>query len=329
MKIDILMATYNGERYIKEQIQSILKQTYSNFHLIIQDDYSKDSTAKIIQEFTDKRITFYQNKKNLGYIKNFESLVRKSTSQIIMLSDQDDFWLPEKIAVTWGYYQIKKVDLIYGDLIVTDENLNPHHNSFWKAEDIRPVRGNCWKSLSVYNVATGCTLLFNRKFIDKILPFPNQPIIHDWWISFIYAYFGKIDYITEKNILYRQHGYNNIGLTNDYYENTSTKIMNYISSTAKFMDHRDSILQRNQKISASLLRYCQNKFPNEKKLLTYLKRNEKYFTQIDNRNLMHFKNFRFKIYQSRGKIGWLVFIVLNFPIVLYIFHKWIKLFKRR
>ena len=98
-KIDVLLATYNGEKYLKEQIDSILNQTYQNIHLIISDDCSKDETQKILKEYKEKddRITVYIQEQNLGYIKNFEFLLEKVESDYYMLSDQDDVWLPEKI----------------------------------------------------------------------------------------------------------------------------------------------------------------------------------------------------------------------------------------
>ena len=98
-KVDVLLATYNGEKYLKEQIDSILNQTYQNINLIISDDNSNDSTRKILEEYKkiDNRIKIYLQDKNLGYIKNFEFLLTKVESNYYMLSDQDDVWLPEKI----------------------------------------------------------------------------------------------------------------------------------------------------------------------------------------------------------------------------------------
>ena len=99
-KIEILMATYNGEKYIREQIDSIISQTYSNWTLLIRDDVSKDDTVKIIKEYEkkDKRIKLLEdNKGNLGFVKNFEELLKNSSEDFIMFSDQDDYWLEDKI----------------------------------------------------------------------------------------------------------------------------------------------------------------------------------------------------------------------------------------
>ena len=100
-KIDILLATYNGEKYVQEQIESILNQTYKNIHLIISDDVSTDGTREILKQYEEnKNITIYYQSQNLGYIKNFEFLISKVENNIYMLSDQDDVWLPEKIEKT-------------------------------------------------------------------------------------------------------------------------------------------------------------------------------------------------------------------------------------
>lgn len=97
-QIDILMATYNGEKYLKEQIESILNQTYKNIRLVISDDCSKDRTREILKQYEqDKRIEVYYHEKNQGYIKNFEYLLKQVKNDIYMLSDQDDVWLPEKV----------------------------------------------------------------------------------------------------------------------------------------------------------------------------------------------------------------------------------------
>ena len=131
-KVDVLLATYNGEKYLKEQIDSILNQTYQNINLIISDDNSNDSTRKILEEYKkiDNRIKTYLQDKNLGYIKNFEFLLTKVESNYYMLSDQDDVWLPEKIEKSMKTLKEKNADLVFGDLEVVDEKLNTIYPSF-------------------------------------------------------------------------------------------------------------------------------------------------------------------------------------------------------
>ena len=100
--IDVLLATYNGEKYLKEQLDSILNQTYKNINLIISDDASKDGTRDILKEYEekDKRVKVFYQENNLGYVKNFEFLLKQVQSEVFMLSDQDDFWMPQKIEKT-------------------------------------------------------------------------------------------------------------------------------------------------------------------------------------------------------------------------------------
>ncbi len=130
-KIDVLMATYNGEKYLKEQIESILNQTYKNIQLIISDDCSTDGTREILKQYeqNDKIKIFYQEK-NLGYIKNFEFLLKNVENELYMLSDQDDVWKEEKIEKSVEKLKTENLDLVFGDLEVVDENLNTIYESF-------------------------------------------------------------------------------------------------------------------------------------------------------------------------------------------------------
>ena len=131
-QIDVLMATYNGEKYLEEQINSILNQTYRNIRLIISDDCSKDNTREILKQYeeNDERIKVYYQEENLGYIRNFEFLLNKVENEIYMLSDQDDVWLPQKIEKSYELLKQENADLVFGDLEVVDENLNTIYSSF-------------------------------------------------------------------------------------------------------------------------------------------------------------------------------------------------------
>ncbi len=132
-KVDVLMATYNGEKYLKEQIDSILNQTYQNIHLIISDDCSTDGTRNILKEYEEnEKITVFYQENNQGYVKNFEFLLNQVTSELYMFADQDDFWLPEKIEKSVEKLQKENLDLVFGDLEVVDENLKTLYPSFSK-----------------------------------------------------------------------------------------------------------------------------------------------------------------------------------------------------
>lgn len=217
-QIDILMATYNGEKYLKQQIESILNQTYTNIRLIISDDCSKDRTREILEECAqkDNRIELYFQEKNLGYVKNFEFLLTKVENEIYALSDQDDVWLPEKIEHTYNKLKETNADLVFTDLEVVNEKLEtlyPSFNDYMKLTRKINKCKNSYKLQHLYNCVTGCTLMSKKKFLDLILPIPTDSkyAIHDTWIACTVVNNGKVEYLDEKTIKYRQHGNNQVG----------------------------------------------------------------------------------------------------------------------
>ena len=217
-KVDVLLATYNGEKYVAEQIDSILDQTYKNIRLIISDDCSKDSTPQILQEYAkkDDRIILNLQKQNLGVVKNIEFLLKQVTSPLYMLADQDDYWLPEKIEKSVEKMKKENADLVFGDLEVVDQNLNTMYESFGDFmllnKKIEKYIDN-YKVNYLYNCVTGCTVLSKKEYIEKILPLPTTSkfLIHDHWIGLIVGLYGKLAYMPEKYIKYRQHGDNQVG----------------------------------------------------------------------------------------------------------------------
>lgn len=216
-KIDILLATYNGEKYLEEQIDSILNQTYQNFNLLVSDDCSTDATRDILEQYVkkDPRIKVYKQEKNLGYVKNFEFLLTKVKNNYYMLSDQDDVWLPMKIEKSLEALKRENADLVYGDLEVVDENLKMLYPSFNDYMRLTRKIEKChdYKVQYLYNTVTGCTLLSKKEFLDKILPIPtiSKYMIHDYWIAFIISIYGKTYCMKETYIKYRQHGNNQVG----------------------------------------------------------------------------------------------------------------------
>lgn len=217
-KIDVLLATYNGEKYLREQIDSILNQTYKNIRLIVSDDCSKDDTGKILEEYKnkDERIRIYYQEKNLGVVKNIEFLLGKVESPYYMLADQDDVWLPEKTEKSLETLKKENADLVFGDLEVVDEDLNTMYKSFNDYMLLsRKIKKyiNSYKLNYLYNCVTGCTVLAKKETIDKNLPLPTNSkyLIHDHWIGLMASLNGKLAYMPEKYIKYRQHGDNQVG----------------------------------------------------------------------------------------------------------------------
>lgn len=216
--VSILLPTYNGEKYIKEQIDSILNQTYKDIKLIISDDGSSDNTVNILKQYEqqDSRIELYIQPKNMGVVKEIEFLLQKVETPFYMLADQDDYWLPEKVEKSLETLIKNNADLVFGDLEVVDENLNTIYPSFG---DFMLLNRKIHKYLDsykvnyLYNCVTGCTVLAKRETIQYIIPIPTKSkyLIHDHWISIMVSLNGKLAYMDEKYIKYRQHGNNQVG----------------------------------------------------------------------------------------------------------------------
>ena len=216
-KVDILLATYNGEKYIKEQVESILNQTYENIQIIISDDCSTDNTRQVLKEYeNNEKIKIFYQEKNLGYVKNFEFLLKQVKSNLYMLSDQDDVWKKEKVEKSVEKIESEKLDLVFGDLEVVDENLNTLYKSYNRymhlIHKIKKYQKD-YRLQYLYNCMTGCTIISRKNWIDKVLPFPTNSkyMIHDYWLGLVIALNGKVGYIEEPYILYRQHGKNQVG----------------------------------------------------------------------------------------------------------------------
>ena len=216
-KINILMATYNGRRYVAKQVESILNQTYKDFRLIISDDGSTDSTIKILQEYEqkDSRVEIFSQQENQGIVSNFEFLIGKVRAELFMFADQDDIWEPDKIEKTLKKMEENNLDLVYTDLEVVDSRLNQVAPSYWalKGLDYRIKKYNNFESLYLNNFITGCTMLVKSKWINDFMPLPKNSkyILHDYWIALIISQSGKIGYLDEPTIKYRQHTGNKIG----------------------------------------------------------------------------------------------------------------------
>lgn len=315
-RVDILLATYNGEKYLKEQIESILAQTYSEFRLLISDDCSSDNTKQILEEYEkkDKRVVLYFQKENLGVIKNFEFLLKKVENEYYMFSDQDDIWKKDKIEKSVKKIEETNSDLVYTDLEVVDENLNITCNSYWKLKGFynKIKKYNNFKSLYLNNFITGCTILSKKRLIQDFLPLPNTSkyVLHDYWIPLVISQKGKIEYIEEPLIMYRQHKNNKIG---------SKKRSDEIKSLAEIRKLFIAVKKEHFKVFIE----NEDKFINEsiKKLN---KQSLKYYEMLETKNNINFRNWGlfFKLYKYEGFIYKMEnFIILNIPIIARILFK--------
>ena len=216
-KVDILLATFNGEKYLRDQIDSILNQTYTDFRLLISDDCSSDNTQIILKEYEkkDNRIQIYYQRENLGVVRNFEFLLQKVEANYFMFADQDDIWKEYKIEKSVEKMQDTDSDLVYSDLEVVNEKLEVTYESYWKLKGIydKIKKYNNFNSLYLNNFVTGCTIIAKKECIQKVLPLPktSKYVLHDYWLALIVSETGKINYIEEPLMKYRQHKNNSIG----------------------------------------------------------------------------------------------------------------------
>lgn len=237
--ITILMATHNGEKYIAEQIESILGQTDKDWKLVIQDDCSTDRTSEIARRYAEgypKRVSFLQLEKPSGSAKaNFFSMLKYADTEYMMTCDQDDVWLPDKIKITLEKMHEMESKfgsaiplLVHTDLKVVDERLNKISDSLFNLQNLNSRR-NQLNHIMVQNIVTGCTMMVNRALTVMVqdslkqqaiewsvphLPTLQQAIMHDWWFALAAAALGHIGFVSEPTVLYRQHGHNEVGAKN-------------------------------------------------------------------------------------------------------------------
>ena len=215
-KVDILMATYNGEKYLKEQIESIINQSYDNWTLLIRDDKSKDNTVSIIEEYErkDSRIKLLRDKKvNLGFVKNFEELLNNSQKEFIMFSDQDDYWEKDKIK---NYIEIlkknesllKKPLLIHSNSFVCDKDLKIIKQKFINSFVAREKDTN---SYFFSYIVQGSTVMINKRMKEISIPFLKAVTLHDRYFHLLAEFFGNRIFIDKTLTKYRQHADNKIG----------------------------------------------------------------------------------------------------------------------
>lgn len=217
--IDILVATYNGESFLKNQLNSLLNQTYTEFNIIIRDDGSTDNTLKILNEFKSlypDKITLVEGTPTGSAKNNFFELMNHAKSDYIMFCDQDDYWLPDKVELTLAKMkQIEKDNLpslVHTDLFVTDKDLNITHKSFYKMQHFdKSMKCTLGKAIA-QNTVTGCTVMINRPLLELAKNDNCRSIImHDWWLSILAAAFGTVAAVKKPLMLYRQHGNNSVG----------------------------------------------------------------------------------------------------------------------
>ena len=219
----ILLATYNGAKHLPVLLQSLDEQYDQHWKLVVRDDGSQDDTVKILKKWGEAhpdRFEFLDDEKtNLGAMGNFSALLGHCDADYFLLCDQDDFWLPEKVGVL--KLAIKQQEealgadtpiIVHTDLIVVDEALKKTSDSYFDYQGLKQIPENDpWKLLALQNVVTGCAMIGNQALLRKAIPISAHAMMHDWWLALVCGLKGKIHFLSEPSILYRQHGSNTLG----------------------------------------------------------------------------------------------------------------------
>lgn len=222
-KVAIVMAAYNGEKYIAEQITSILNNSYKDIELHICDDGSTDGTEEIVASFVERyprKVFYHRNEKNLGVIRNFFFGLNLVEAEYYMFSDQDDVWEKDKILHTLEKMKEQEAKanskpvLVFGDAYMVDSYLQSMGNTFQKISNLNP-KDTRLSHVVVENAVIGCTVMLNEALKKKLTVFPKEIRMHDWWVALIAATMGELAFLDEPLLKYRQHGNNTLGGMSD------------------------------------------------------------------------------------------------------------------
>lgn len=210
--VSVLLSTYNGEKYLREQLDSLLVQQGVDLRIIARDDGSKDTTVEILKEYAgkDTRVSFFEGK-NVGPAQSFFDLIMKSPdSDYYAFCDQDDVWDPDKLMIAVSFLEKEdssKPNMYYSNLRIVDQDLN-----FYRLSHSEPSIQKNKYSVLTEDMATGCTVVFNKKCTEYVrMGTPEYCSMHDTWIYMICKFFGETVYDFDAHISYRQHGNNVVG----------------------------------------------------------------------------------------------------------------------
>ena len=296
------MIIYNGEKYLREQLDSIVSQSFSDFELIICDDVSNDDTVKIIKEYqkSDLRIKLYENQNNLGFLKNFEKAISFCKGEYVAFCDQDDIWLPNHLEILLNSIQDKYI--CGANAILVNSNNEVLNTSIYQIMGFNrlPVEKEDFAfSIFFQNYFQGAAMLVKTKFLKNNIPFPEGVKFHDWWLALCACFENGVVYVKEPVLRYRQHS-NNVtmnekegikkslkGLFNrsnenevisqriSLYNNLCLKYANVIYVLGALNDFFTKSLYRNRKTAFFLFKNYERLYLNENykmKILRFLKK---------------------------------------------------------
>ena len=227
--VDVLLATYNGARFLHQQLQSIDAQSYGDIRVVLRDDGSNDGTLDLLKDWASKTkhtcLILEDADTGLGARGNFARLLDHSDRPYFMFCDQDDVWASDKVERAVATVRFAEAELgealpvlAHCDLTVVNEDLGEIAASFWQSQgygavsvERSPTADRVRRSLLLRNFVTGCAMIGNAALRDRANPVPDDSAMHDWWLALVAAYTGEIRAIDQPGLRYRQHGSNSLG----------------------------------------------------------------------------------------------------------------------
>lgn len=317
--VDILVATYNTEeKYLRKQIDSILRQTYHNIQIYISDDSSNnENVAKILQEYAknDKRIKLYIQPQNLGYNKNFEFLLNESKADYIMFSDHDDIWNSDKVEKSLKKIKEENVDMVYCNCRQIDENGEVLQDDYFKYKNVPLVKEKNKLAISRC-VGIGCSQIITKQVKNKMIPFKKYVIAHDWLAAFIASEGKGIAYIQEPLFDYRLHNTNVFGG-----RSLNQNIQKWKKKNGKeyksFLKYREDVISR---AYANGIKMCKE-YVCIKQDKLFMEEAEKYYQSILSDKKVYWNiGTYFKILAGKNQFKKMIreIVLFHFPILGYI-----------
>ena len=317
--VDILVTTYNTkEEYLRKQIESILKQTHTNIQVIISDDKSPDKrVGEILQEYAekDKRIKLYIQPKNLGYNKNFEFLLKQSTAEYIMFSDHDDIWYLDKVEKSLKTIKQENVDMVYSNCRQVNEKGEVLQDNYFKYKNVPLITKKDKLSISRC-VGIGCSQIITKEVKEKMIPFKDEVIAHDWLAAFIASEGKGIKYIEQPLFDYRLHTSNVFGGRSLQQNITKWKKENG-NGYKSFEQYRQDVIKR---AYADGIQMCKQYVTDEKDK-QFIEKAEKYYATILGNKIAYLNvGTYYKILGGKNQFKKNIreIVLFHFPILAYI-----------
>ncbi len=278
--ISVAMTTYNGEKFLREQIDSILNQTHKDIELVICDDGSTDSTREILKEYEakDKRVRIFFNETNLGFKKNFEKAASLCNGDYIAFSDQDDVWELTKIQDSIEHIGSNK--LLCTDALEVDTNLTSLDYTLRESMGLKELPKDyieLQKNLIHHTFVQGATILATSEFIKSNLPFPDEIQFHDWYFGVLAAVNKSLVYLNKPTIKYRQHG-----------KNITSNEKKTLKDSIKPVPYKREEVLKNAKETLCLIETVR-KNTKDKEILEYLNDSKRYYEELPDKKFYTLK----------------------------------------